>query len=119
MDATAILRGERRGWSAGQHRRDMSDRPPPTSVPAGHGPGTGGADDDARLRSASWPGRVAMTLSAGVAELHPADTGPDDLLARANAALYRAKTTRDTVCRADGPSPAASPPDPPETAISA
>jgi diguanylate cyclase (GGDEF)-like protein len=39
----------------------------------------------------------ACTLSFGVASLEPGDPGPADLLRRADAALYDAKTTRDCV----------------------
>lgn len=35
--------------------------------------------------------RVAITISVGVAELEPDDPGPNSVLERADAALYRAK----------------------------
>jgi diguanylate cyclase (GGDEF)-like protein len=48
-------------------------------------------------RCEPWPAGVHMTFSLGVAELHPGDAG-SDLVHRADAALYRAKLTRDRVC---------------------
>lgn len=56
------------------------------------------AEELARLaRRTPWPGGVAMTLSFGVAELHPADGHARDVLQRSDAALYAAKATRGSV----------------------
>jgi diguanylate cyclase (GGDEF)-like protein/PAS domain S-box-containing protein len=47
--------------------------------------------------------QVRLTLSAGLAACEPGASGPPDILARADAALYRAKAEgRDRVCYAGG-----------------
>ena len=55
----------------------------------------------ARARSTNFPSGVAMTFSLGVAELCPDDSDPAAFLHRADAALYAAKASRDTVRSAD------------------
>lgn len=51
-------------------------------------------------RSLAWPDRVLMTLSFGVAQVSPDDEDIPSLMARADRALYQAKTSRDTVALA-------------------
>ncbi len=48
-------------------------------------------------RITPWPDGVRVTLSLGVAEALPGDLDPDEVLHRADLALYDAKATRDTV----------------------
>lgn len=50
-----------------------------------------------RARDTPWPCGVPATVSFGVAELHPDDDSPEQLLARADVALYSAKATRGAV----------------------
>ena len=49
-------------------------------------------------RETVFPGGSSVTLSFGVADLAPDETSTEAMLHRADAALYRAKATRDTVC---------------------
>lgn len=44
-----------------------------------------------------WPEGLQLSMSLGVAQLGPDDGGADDLMRRADAALYRAKLTRGAV----------------------
>lgn len=48
-------------------------------------------------RTTAWPDGVQLTFSVGVAEARPGDVNPDEILHRADLALYDAKSTRDTV----------------------
>lgn len=48
-------------------------------------------------RATPWPGGARVTFSVGVAEARSGDVDPDEMLHRADLALYSAKTTRDTV----------------------
>jgi diguanylate cyclase (GGDEF)-like protein len=48
-------------------------------------------------RETRWPGGASVTFSVGVAEARPGDVDPDEVLHRADLALYSAKTTRDAV----------------------
>lgn len=48
-------------------------------------------------RTTAWPDGVQLTFSVGVAEARPSDVNPDEILHRADLALYDAKSTRDTV----------------------
>ena len=58
------------------------------------------ADLAARLRSTTNADAIAVTISFGVAALERDDVTADQLLARADGELYRAKLTRDAVCAA-------------------
>lgn len=49
------------------------------------------------IRSTEFPSGIAMTCSIGAAELERADPSIEALFARADEALYEAKTVRDTV----------------------
>jgi diguanylate cyclase (GGDEF)-like protein len=48
-------------------------------------------------RTTRWPGGAHLTFSVGVAEARPGEVDPDEVLHRADLALYDAKTMRDTV----------------------
>ena len=48
-------------------------------------------------RNTRWPHGVHITFSVGVAEARPGDFDPDEVLHRADCALYEAKSSRDTV----------------------
>jgi diguanylate cyclase (GGDEF)-like protein len=48
-------------------------------------------------RATRWPDGAHVTFSIGVAEARPGDVDPDEVLHRADLALYAAKATRDTV----------------------
>ena len=53
-----------------------------------------------RARLNDWPDGVHLTVSAGVAQARAVETDASALLHRADAAMYRAKMTRDTVSAA-------------------
>jgi diguanylate cyclase (GGDEF)-like protein len=62
-----------------------------------------------RVAQAEWPGGAIVTVSIGVAQLHPGQT-QDAWLQAADAALYRAKAEgRDRVRAASGPAGQADP----------
>ena len=48
-------------------------------------------------RTTEWPDDVRITFSVGVAEARAGDIDPDDVLHRADTAMYQAKVVRDTV----------------------
>jgi len=54
-----------------------------------------------RAQMTAWPGSVPITLSIGVAELRDDDTSPLNVVDRADVALYRAKSSRNTVCASE------------------
>jgi diguanylate cyclase (GGDEF)-like protein len=57
----------------------------------------------------SRPEMPPVTVSIGVASRDELDVSPMDLMLRADDRLYRAKRTRNAVCRGELPSPAGSP----------
>jgi len=67
----------------------------------------------ARLGGAPVPwegGQVPMTASFGVAQARTSDASPDEVLQRADAALYRAKNLgRNRVCTTEDGAPAQTP----------
>jgi diguanylate cyclase (GGDEF)-like protein len=55
------------------------------------------ADIVALARTTQWPDEVRITFSIGVAEARPGDVDPDEVLHRADTAMYHAKAIRDAV----------------------